>query len=680
MKAEKHVLWVEKYRPTSLDEYVFQDQAHKKAFEQMVTNNTIPHLLLSGVQGTGKAQPLYSKVLTPSGWVPMGELKSGDEIYTPYGTVSKIINVFPQGEKDIYTITFHDGSSTECCLDHLWECYFISDYNDRTARKHVVDTRTIINYMGKQKQRSSEKFNVSIPLTQAVMFTHKEYEVNPYILGVLLGDGSLCSPTPKLTTLDNEIINECQNLLLDGYFIKQIKNTSKEFHITNENRKVYGGRKGVSENYYTKYFRNVGLYGKRSHEKFIPSEYKIGSISQRWEIVQGLMDTDGTVSKTGGASYTTTSYTLATDLQKILWSLGCTCTITTRTPKYKYKGIQRDGKIAFTLHINHNDGTSQFFKLNRKKSRGSNSFAENHSKANISLRRRVTSIEYKGKELSQCILIEDENHLYITDDYIVTHNTTISQILIKELNVDPTDVLLINASDENSVDIMREKIKGFITTYAMGEFKVIQLEEGDYLSQPAQAILRKYMEEPNCPARFILTCNYEHKILAAIKSRSQQYRFKAAERNDTTEYAAKILISEKIKFSIELLDKYIAVGYPDIRKIINLLQQNSIDGVLQPIVATAEAGDYKFKLLDLIGVDNWTQARTLACANVATEEWEDLYRFLYENLDKSKKFSKKDNWESGIVIITDYLYRNALVADQEINAAAMFIRLSQVGE
>ncbi len=127
-----------------------------------------------------------------------------------------------------------------------------------------------------------------------------------------------------------------------------------------------------------------------------------------------------------------------------------------------------------------------------------------------------------------------------------------------------------------------------------------------------------------------------------------------------------------------MLDKYIAVGYPDIRKIINLLQQNSIDGVLQDITSKSEEGDYKFKLLDMINIDDWSAARNLACANVATEEWEDLYRFLYENLNKSKKFSKKDNWEAGIVIITDHLYKNSIIADQEINAAAMFIRLSQV--
>jgi len=679
MKPNKHVLWAEKYRPSTLDAYIFHDESHKKSFQQMVENKTIPHLLLSGVQGSGKAQPLYSKILTTEGWKCNGDLKKGDTICTPNGTTTKIIDIFPQGKKDIYTITFHDGSSTECCMDHLWECYFIDNYNNRTATKHVVDTRTILEYINKQKLRSSEKFNVSIPLIKPMDTPVKEYEIDPYLLGALLGDGSLCSPTPKLTSVDKELIEECQKTLLDGYRIKPISDTQKEFHLTNEKREIYGGTRGVSENYYTGYFRKTGLYGCRSHEKFIPVEYKSGSISQRWSLVQGLMDTDGTISKTGSSiSFTTTSYQLATDLQDIVWSLGCTCTLTPKNKKYKYKDEIFNGRPSFDLNMNHNDGGAQFFRLMRKKERGSSTFAQNHSVGDIVLRRRIKHIEYKSQELAQCILVDDPEHLYITDNYIVTHNTTIAQILTTELGVDPSDTLLINASDENSVDFMRDKIKSFITTFAIGEFKLIQLEEADYLTHNAQAVLRKYMEDPNCPARFILTCNYENKIMPAIKSRSQQFRFKSPDRNEIAEFCATILLKEKIKFNIELLDKYIATGYPDIRKIVNLLQQNSIDGKLQSLVTESESGDYKFKLLDLISCDDWAGARSVACANVATEEWEDLYRFLYENLDKSKKFSKKENWEAGIVVIAEFLYKNAAVADQEINAAGMFIRLSQV--
>ena len=258
--------------------------------------------------------------------------------------------------------------------------------------------------------------------------------------------------------------------------------------------------------------------------------------------------------------------------------------------------------------------------------------------------------------------------------------TSLSRILINELDVDETDVLTINASDENSVDTIREKIKGFISTWAMGDFKVVRLEEADYISLPAQGVLRSMIEDYSDVARFILTCNYENKIKPAIKSRCQHFRFQAGDKQYITEYAAEILIEEGIKFDLDTLDKYVSIGYPDVRKIINTLQQYSVGGKLI-LPQHDESGDYKFKLLDHIGIDAWDSARKLCCENVVAEEWEGVYRFMYENLHRSPKFSQetnKDGWESGIVIIADHLYKHGIVADPEINAAAMFIRLAQV--
>lgn len=259
-----------------------------------------------------------------------------------------------------------------------------------------------------------------------------------------------------------------------------------------------------------------------------------------------------------------------------------------------------------------------------------------------------------------------------------TGKTTLALILINELGLDESDVLSVNASDENSVDDMRGKIKGFISTYAMGDFKIVHLEEADFISPAGQFVLRRMMEEYADNARFIMTCNYENKIIPEIKSRLQVFRFKAPNRDDATEFVAKILLEEKVKFDIDLLDKYVSVGYPDIRKIINMLQPNVVDGKLLPLQVGKEVGDYKFELLDLIERGHWNDARKIACENVAAEEWEEVYRFLYENLHKSPTFSDKDKWEAGIVIIADHLYKHGLVADPEINAAAMFIRLSQV--
>lgn len=254
--------------------------------------------------------------------------------------------------------------------------------------------------------------------------------------------------------------------------------------------------------------------------------------------------------------------------------------------------------------------------------------------------------------------------------------TTLAKILINELGIDDSDVLRINASEENSVDTIREKIKGFVSTFALGTFKVVLLDEADYITPSGQAVLRNLMEAYNETTRFILTCNYEHKVLPAIISRCQHFRFKAGNRDDITEYAATILLTEGVKFDLDALDNYISIGYPDVRKIVNMLQQNTVDGSLHEPSAVANSGDYKFELLDKIKAADWVGARELCCGKVVAEEWEDVYRFLYENLHTA--FTEKEKWEASIVIVADHLYKHSICADPEINAAAMFISLSTV--
>lgn len=256
--------------------------------------------------------------------------------------------------------------------------------------------------------------------------------------------------------------------------------------------------------------------------------------------------------------------------------------------------------------------------------------------------------------------------------------TTLAQILIHELQMEETDVLIINASDERGIDTFREKIKNFASSYALGSFKIILLEEADNLTPDSQQAMRRFMEEYSDVVRFILTCNYEHKIIAPIKSRCQHFQFKACDKNDIAEYLIRILAAERIKFDLNLLDKYITFAYPDVRKIVNLIQQNSINGVLQTPALDEQVGDYKFKLIELIERDKWIDIRKLVCSNATAEEWESIYKFLYENLERAPKFQNKDKWEEGIVVIADHLAKHPLVADPEINAAAMFIRLGQL--
>lgn len=255
--------------------------------------------------------------------------------------------------------------------------------------------------------------------------------------------------------------------------------------------------------------------------------------------------------------------------------------------------------------------------------------------------------------------------------------TSLAFVIINELEIDDTDVLTINASDENSVEVIRDKIKSFITTFAFGDFKVVHLEEADYITPNGQGVLRRMMEEYSDVARFILTCNYENKIIPAIKSRCQHYRFKAGDRDQITEHTAKILINEGVKFDLNTLDDYISAGYPDVRKIINLLQQYTVNSSLMPIKDAETSGDYKFKLLEKLSNNDWNGARVVL-NQIDGESWEEMYSFLYQNLHKCPKFNEQEKRDMAIIIIADYMNSHVVSSDPELNATAMFIKLSQI--
>lgn len=256
--------------------------------------------------------------------------------------------------------------------------------------------------------------------------------------------------------------------------------------------------------------------------------------------------------------------------------------------------------------------------------------------------------------------------------------TTLAQILIRAMEIDEMDVLTINASDERGIDVFRDTIKSFATTCAMGSYKIIHLEEADQITPVAQAALKRFMEENSEHVRFIMTCNTVNKIIAPIRSRCQEFFFKASDKDDIAEYVINILANEQVKFDLNTLDKYIAFCYPDIRKLVNLLQQNTVNKELQSPTLSGEVGDYKFKLIDLIERDKWVDARKLICASVTSDEWESVYRFLYENISRAPKFQNTDKWEQAIITIAEGLHNNMISADPEINMASCLIQLGQL--
>lgn len=259
-----------------------------------------------------------------------------------------------------------------------------------------------------------------------------------------------------------------------------------------------------------------------------------------------------------------------------------------------------------------------------------------------------------------------------------TGKSTIARILINSIGVDTEyDVMTLNASESNSVDDVRDRIRTFITTYSMSGIKIVLLEEADRLSKHAQDALKVLTEDYSEVARFIATCNNPHLLTPAFKSRFQQYLFKAPDVNDVALRIATILQQEGVKFNLDLVDKFVAIGFPDIRQTIMLIEQHVTDGKLQDPTVTVNGADWKIDLLTYVEKGLWRPARELLCSSVSSEEWTEVFSFLYRNIDKVEKWDtiKRDQ---AVVCIAQHLYQHSLVADPEINAAAMLIELSRI--
>ena len=254
--------------------------------------------------------------------------------------------------------------------------------------------------------------------------------------------------------------------------------------------------------------------------------------------------------------------------------------------------------------------------------------------------------------------------------------TTLARLLLNELNINLLDILEINASRTNSVDDVRDKIINFIRLIPFGDFRVVLLDEADYLSPNAQAALRGVMEEYHASARFILTCNYPHKILPAIHSRCQGFHIASIDKTEFTARAAEILITEGVIPDIDVLDTYVKATYPDLRKCINTIQMNTANGELMPPNSVEnQSSDWKLEMVELFKHGKITEARKMLCGKLKAEEMEDVYRWVYENVEI---FGDESKQESAILIIKQGLVDHTLIADAEINLSATLIKLSRL--
>jgi replication factor C small subunit len=254
--------------------------------------------------------------------------------------------------------------------------------------------------------------------------------------------------------------------------------------------------------------------------------------------------------------------------------------------------------------------------------------------------------------------------------------TTLAKLLFNELDVNDLDILEINASRTNSVDDVRNKIVNFVQMIPFGDFKVVLLDEADYLSPGAQAALRGVMEEYHTTARFILTCNYPNRIIPAIHSRCQGFHIAKIDQTEFTARVAEILITEGVVPDLDILDTYVKATYPDLRKCINMVQMNVQEGsLLRPNEGDSGTTDWKLEMVELFKKGKINDARKLLCGAVRPEEMEEIYRWLYDNIEL---FGSEEQQDTAVLTIKQGLVDHALVADAEINLAATLIRLARI--
>jgi len=259
-----------------------------------------------------------------------------------------------------------------------------------------------------------------------------------------------------------------------------------------------------------------------------------------------------------------------------------------------------------------------------------------------------------------------------------TGKTTMARMLCNELAVERADILFINASHETGVDNLRDKVSNFCRSMAFGDFRVIILDEADYLSPNAQGVLRGMLEQYASVARFILTCNMPHKIMPALHSRCQGFSFHHLDETEFTVRLGQILADEGVDFDVETLEKFVKATYPDLRKAINTAQQYSSTSTLTLPAAgqSTDTSEWKLEAIAMFQNGKIRQAREHICKKIGLEEYEEVYRFLYRNLEFWG--DDEDTQDAAIVIIKDGLTNHSLCGDPEINLSATIVRLDRL--
>jgi ATP-dependent Zn protease len=354
-------------------------------------------VLLWGPPGTGKGQPVSAQVMTPSGPRRMGDLLPGDEVIGSDGRPTAVLEVHLLGERELYRVEFSDGSSLKVTEDHLWAV------ESRYGGHKVKATNELIGRLTEADGHARYR----IPMVQPVEFSERELPLPPYLMGALLGDGTFRHQL-VFSNGDLDVLARVELLLPDGDGL--VRKNPYDWSI------IGGATRTIA--------KELGLFGLYSYEKFIPAEYLWTSVADRIELLQGLMDTDGNIDNRGVVEFHTTSPRLAADVRLLVESLGGTCSVTTRTTRYTHRGQRLRGRPVSVIRMALPPAIVPV-KVPRK--------AERYRPRTTYLpSRRIVAITLDGREESRCIRVAADDHLYVTEHFVVTHNTLMAEAVAGE--------------------------------------------------------------------------------------------------------------------------------------------------------------------------------------------------------------------------------------------------------
>jgi replicative DNA helicase len=390
-------------------------------------------IIVAARPSMGKAQPLDAKVLTLSGFKSMGELSVGDTLASVDGAPSHVVGIYPQGERQVYRITLADGRSTECCAEHLWRVCHRS-----WAAPRVLSTAKIMALLTRQRYQGRlwiESFSGEFgdPRDETL-------PVDPWLLGALLGDGSLSGSSLRFSTASAELLQRVETSI--GSEMSVVHTSNYDYRIVRRGGAAMAGLQGMAPNPVMSALRTMGLWERNSSNKFIPARYLAGSRECRIRLLAGLIDTDGWVETFGAIRIATTNSRMATDIVQLARSLGGTACFYPKDTSYTYKNAKLAGQKCYVCNLQL-PNPAELNLISAKADR-------------IAVRKRqrrlnIASITPTRITQTQCIAVSHSSHLYVTDDYIVTHNTALAMNLIEHISADtrlPTAVFSLEMSKQ----------------------------------------------------------------------------------------------------------------------------------------------------------------------------------------------------------------------------------------